>query len=129
AAPSASGSDGTTPVAELTIKHFPSTATAATAGMDSSSSSWRGGLTATEAVEPPPSPGADTRADEELRDAGDGADGGGSSSGTGADSTDSTGGGGRALRGPAPTQANVNAGGDPAVPFAAFRGGSRAAVA
>ena len=56
-------------------------------------------------------------------DSGDGGD----SNGNEADSADSNG-GGRA-RGPAPTQANANAGGDPAVPFSSFRGGGRATPA
>lgn len=65
------------------------------------------------AVATPPSPD-ETKGDEDSGEWGD-------SNGS-ADST----GGGRALKVPAPTQANVNAGGDPAVPFATFRGGGRA---
>ncbi|CAM9890511.1 unnamed protein product, partial [Ectocarpus fasciculatus] len=65
------------------------------------------------AVDNPPSPD-ETKGDEDSGEWGD-------SNGS-ADST----GGGRALKVPAPTQANVNAGGDPAVPFATFRGGGRA---
>ncbi|CBN80121.1 pleckstrin homology (PH) domain-containing protein [Ectocarpus siliculosus] len=65
------------------------------------------------AVDNPPSPD-ETKGDEDSGEWGD-------SNGS-ADST----GGGRPLKVPAPTQANVNAGGDPAVPFATFRGGGRA---
>ncbi|CAM9092140.1 unnamed protein product, partial [Ectocarpus sp. 4 AP-2014] len=65
------------------------------------------------AADNPPSPD-ETKGDEDSGECGD-------SNGS-ADST----GGGRPLKVPAPTQANVNAGGDPAVPFATFRGGGRA---
>ncbi|CAM9782180.1 unnamed protein product [Pylaiella littoralis] len=104
------GADAQTPIAgpaSLRKQMYRRSATAATVAIDSTDSRMSAA---------PPSP-------EEPK--GDGKEDSGDSNGTGGDLTDSNG-GGRALRGPAPTQANANAGGDPAIPFAVFRGGGRA---